>query len=112
MVTGFLKVLVTSVEFKLGLDIRVIPKAIDIFCICKQKIYGIHGARAAAAMKKHLPHQPLSPFLSAFCQSSIEIFSYLGGVDSAFMPAINDGGGVMPRCSKALKVSILPRGVL
>lgn len=112
MITGFLEIFVASVKLELGLDIRVIPKAIDIFCLGQQKIYRIHGAGAAATMKKHLPHQLFSPFLSAFCQSSIEIFSYFGGADSAFMPAINDGGGVMPRCSKALNVSILPRGVL
>ena len=75
MVTGLLKVLMASVELKLRLDIRVIPEAIEIFCISQQKIQRIHGARAAAAMKEHLPHQPFSPFLSEFCQSSMEIFS-------------------------------------
>ena len=112
MVAGFLEIFVASVELELGLDIGVIPKAVNVFCRRQQKVDRIHGAGAAATMKKHLPHQLFSPFLSEFCQSSIEIFSYLGGADSAFMPAINDGGGVMPKCSKALKVSILPRGVL
>ena len=54
-------------------------------------------------------HQESSPLL--LCQSSMDMFWNCEPEAfpwEAFPPAIKDGGGVRPRCLKALIVSILP----